>query len=196
MNPIGTKIADARKNKGLSQEKLADDAKISLRTLQRIEKGDTSPHGDTLLRISQSLDVPIESFVEFGYKEDYPYIKAMHFVTLLFILLPLGNILLPLIFWLTKKDQIKDLSFFAKNLLNFQITWSLLIYIPYLTVILNFYLKTNFIAPSVFHLNSFFSIFIIPLILYGLNFIYVAIIGIVVNEKSINYFPVAIKFIR
>ena len=38
METIGTKISKIRKQKGMSQEELADMSKINLRTLQRIEK--------------------------------------------------------------------------------------------------------------------------------------------------------------
>ena len=60
MSKLGEKILAIRKSKGLSQEKLAEDANINLRTLQRIEKGQTKPHGDTLKRICKALDVPVE----------------------------------------------------------------------------------------------------------------------------------------
>jgi len=60
MSTLGEKISTIRKSKGLSQEKLAEDASINLRTLQRIEKGDTRPHGETLKRICKALDVPVE----------------------------------------------------------------------------------------------------------------------------------------
>jgi uncharacterized Tic20 family protein/DNA-binding XRE family transcriptional regulator len=196
MNQLGSKITQARKNKGLSQEKLADDAKINLRTLQRIEKGDTYPHGDTLLRISKSLEIPLEDFVDYGFEENYGYIKAMHFVTLVFLLLPLGNILLPLIFWLTRKDQIKDISFFAKKLLNFQITWSLITYLPFVTVFINFFFHVRIPAPAFLHLNSVFIIFMIPMILYFINFIYIIVVGLAIKDRCRNFFPIAIRFIR
>jgi len=60
MSKLGEKISAIRKTKGLSQEKLAEDASINLRTLQRIEKGETRPHGETLKRICKALDVPVE----------------------------------------------------------------------------------------------------------------------------------------
>ena len=60
MGKLGEKISAIRKSKGLSQERLAEDANINLRTLQRIEKGETKPHGETLKRICQVLDVPLE----------------------------------------------------------------------------------------------------------------------------------------
>jgi len=122
MNNLGFKITQTRKIKGLSQESLSEMAQINLRTLQRIEKGDTYPHGDTLLRISKALGVSIEDLVESELVENIGYIKAMHLSALIFLLIPVGNIIIPSIFWLLKKNQIKDLSFYAKKLLNFQIT--------------------------------------------------------------------------
>jgi transcriptional regulator with XRE-family HTH domain len=44
MSHLGQKIKDARKQKGLSQEELADSAKVSLRTIQRIETNKNELH--------------------------------------------------------------------------------------------------------------------------------------------------------
>jgi len=48
MELIGKKIAEIRKQKGLTQEEVSELAKINLRTLQRIEKSDTEPRGNSL----------------------------------------------------------------------------------------------------------------------------------------------------
>ena len=48
MNKIGEKIKEARKKKGLSQEDLAESAKVNLRTIQRIENNENEPRGKTL----------------------------------------------------------------------------------------------------------------------------------------------------
>ena len=45
MNEIGKKIRDVRKKKGLSQEELAESAKVNLRTIQRIENNESEPRG-------------------------------------------------------------------------------------------------------------------------------------------------------
>jgi transcriptional regulator with XRE-family HTH domain len=44
METIGHKIYNARRKKGFSQERLADEAGISLRTLQRMEKSENLRH--------------------------------------------------------------------------------------------------------------------------------------------------------
>ena len=59
---IGKQIYEARKQKGLSQEELSELAKISVRTLQRIESDQNSPRGKTLNLICDVLQLNIEDF--------------------------------------------------------------------------------------------------------------------------------------
>ncbi|RKD91341.1 helix-turn-helix domain-containing protein [Mangrovibacterium diazotrophicum] len=49
-------IKELRLKKGLSQEELASLSGLSLRTIQRIEKGETNPHGDTKRKIINILE--------------------------------------------------------------------------------------------------------------------------------------------
>lgn len=49
-------IKELRNRKGLSQEELANLAGLSLRTIQRIEKGETNPLGDTKRKIISILE--------------------------------------------------------------------------------------------------------------------------------------------
>lgn len=51
------KIKNTRTSRGFSQEKLAEKAGVSLRTVQRVENGKTDPQGDTLIRLAEALDV-------------------------------------------------------------------------------------------------------------------------------------------
>ena len=71
MNALGIKILEIRKRKGFSQEELSDLAKINLRTLQRIEKGETVPHGNTLKNLCQVLELNIEDILDYGKVEDF-----------------------------------------------------------------------------------------------------------------------------
>ena len=66
MNELGNRILEIRKRKGLSQEELAEMAGISLRTLQRIEKGETEPRGYTLKSICQALGTDVEEVYDYG----------------------------------------------------------------------------------------------------------------------------------
>lgn len=195
MEKPGEKILLARKAKGWSQEKLAEEAGINLRTLQRIEKSETNPHGDTLHRISKALSIPLEELVNYGAEYNMGYIKAMHFSALVFVVLPLGNIMLPLIFWLIRKNDILHISYFAKNLLNFQLTWTILVCFPFVWKLLCHVFNIEFsvipyiLSPWTFIIFHFFF-------LYLLNATYLIIVGSIVSKKPKNYFPISIRFIK
>lgn len=186
MSELGTQIAILRKAKGLSQESLADAAKISLRTLQRIEKEENNPQGETIQRLAGALHVTLDELLDFSLEEDYNYIRAMHFSTLIFVLLPLGNIILPLIFWLRKKGKIKYLSSYAKHLLNFQITWTILVFFPMALIML---IMRNSLS-DIYNLALAY-----PAVLYGINFFYTLMVGLLIHSGDKNYFPVALRFI-
>ena len=59
----GKKIAERRKLKGYSQESLANESGISLRTIQRIERNQVKPQPFTLKKIADVLDLDVEGRV-------------------------------------------------------------------------------------------------------------------------------------
>ena len=108
MTTIGNHVAFLRKQKGLTQEALSEQAGINLRTLQRIETGETEPRGSTLHLLCQALQVPIEELADYGKTEDRSQLIYLHLSVLSGIFIPMGQILLPLILWITQKNKIKD----------------------------------------------------------------------------------------
>ena len=128
MTNIGAKLKETRKRKGLSQEELAEEAKVNLRTIQRIESCESEPRGKTLHLICTALGVQAEEILDYGRQEDSAYLAMVHASVLVFLLIPLGNIILPLILWTNKKDRILGLQALGANLLNYQILWSILAY--------------------------------------------------------------------
>jgi transcriptional regulator with XRE-family HTH domain len=68
---LAQRVKELRKLNGLSQEELAKNSGLSLRTIQRVENGETEPTGETLKRISSALDVtPNELIGKDGNKEE------------------------------------------------------------------------------------------------------------------------------
>jgi len=128
MKEVGSKIREIRKCKGLSQEELAESAKVNLRTIQRIENNANEPSGKTLNLLCDALNISIDDIVDFGKTEDKTFLMLFHLSVLSFMVLPLGNIIIPLILWLTKKDKIVGLKEIGANLINFQILWTVLLY--------------------------------------------------------------------
>src|SRR5699024_3034716 len=124
---IAEKIKQVRIQKGYSQEKLAENASLNLRTIQRVENGKSKPRGDTLVRIAEALNVTIDEIID-------------------------------LIIWISQKDKIEDLTLNAKELLSFQITWNLLLFLGFISYLiwLNYKVSTiTVISPSI--INSYYT---------------------------------------
>ena len=55
-------VKKIRTEKGLSQEDLSEKSELSLRTIQRLENGESEPRGDTLKRLTNALELPANYF--------------------------------------------------------------------------------------------------------------------------------------
>ena len=187
MNTVGAKILEIRKRKGLSQAELSDLSKINLRTLQRIEKGVSEPHGNTLKNLCKGLEVKIEDILDYNKTDDLKFIKLFHLSVLTFMIFPVGNIILPLILWRKKRDEIADLEEQGINLLNFQILWTLIC-----NVFILFY--------SIFRIqhwsNSMFFLYLTGFISI-MNILYPIMVSVLIGRgKMRNYYYSGIKFIK
>ena len=191
MNSIGDKILEIRKRKGLSQEELSTLSKINLRTLQRIEKGETEPQGNTIKQICNVLEVNIEDILDYGKKEDNNFLILFHLSVLCFLILPLGNIILPTILWLTKRDKIFGLNEAGADLLNFQISWTILVFVSFIASMLVYYDWHS--AYGAVYMPAIY----IMLTLVLLNIIYSIVLSVLVSKRSPKkYFFPLIKFIK
>lgn len=63
MDFIGKKISETRKIRGLTQEELAEQSQINLRTIQRIENNENEPRGRTLSLICEVLHIDSEELL-------------------------------------------------------------------------------------------------------------------------------------
>lgn len=125
-NLLAQKITTLRQAKGWSQELLAENAGINLRTLQRIESGHSSPRGDTLRRLSKALGTELEVLFDASLTPDTATLRLLHLSVMSFPIVPLGNLIFPAILWITRRDKVKYLYEHGQNLLNFQVLITLL----------------------------------------------------------------------
>ncbi len=187
MNKIGKKIKEVRKKKGLSQEELAEFAKVNLRTIQRIENNENEPRGKTLNLICNVLDINVEDILDYGKQADNSYMIIFHLSVIAFLAIPVGNIILPLILWMNKKDKIIGLKEIGANLLNFQIVWSILTYISIMV----------FALFKIMHYGTYEILFYVFIGLYALNIILPIYFAIKTkNGKIDKLYPNIIKLIK
>ncbi|WP_253256241.1 DUF4870 domain-containing protein [Formosa algae] len=124
-------------------------------------------------------------------KSDKSYLTYFHLSVLLGLIIPIGNIVIPFILWITKKDKIIDLKEMGANLLNFQIIWTLL---AFFGLIIGAFLKITHleIGPGNLILSLYFWLF-----LYVINIILPIIFAIKVNKgQTGNFYPNIIKLIK
>jgi transcriptional regulator with XRE-family HTH domain len=127
-NEISKRVIAERVRLGMSQEELAGESLLSLRTIQRIESGQTSPRGDTLKRLAGALKVPVEELIESELQEDGNLVVLMNLTQLAFLAFPLLGVIIPLIIWLTNRNRIRDVDEVGQSILNFQTSWSILLF--------------------------------------------------------------------
>lgn len=187
MNEIGIKIKEVRKKKGLSQEALAESAKVNLRTIQRIEKNESEPRGKTLNLICEVLEISTEDILDYGKKADENYMIIFHLSVIVFLAIPVGNIILPLILWLNKKDKIIGLNEVGANLLNFQIVWSVFTFISI----------TAFTMLKIMHYGLYEIPLYLFIALYTLNIILPILFAIRAKDGRVGkFYPRVIKLIK
>jgi len=92
-NHLAQRVKELRNQKGMSQEILAEASGLSLRTIQRIENGETNPAGDTLQRLSAALNVNPDELIDWSVKEDRSYLVFLNLSALTFLFFPLLGIL-------------------------------------------------------------------------------------------------------
>ncbi|WP_412986621.1 DUF4870 domain-containing protein [Pontimicrobium sp. IMCC45349] len=186
---LAIRVKALRNKRGMSQEFLAEESGLSLRTIQRIEKGASNPTGDSLKRLATALDITADELIDWAVKEDNKYLIFLNLSALTFLFFPLLGILIPFILWSSKKDKIKNINLLGKRLINFQITWTLILcFVPMLLFVLS---KFNVIEDLSLNnlLGVIVSLYIINVVLVLFNTIRIS------NEQPVVYRP-QIKFLK
>lgn len=186
---LAKKVKEVRKRSGISQELLADNSGLSLRTIQRIENGETQPTGDSIRKLSGALNVTPNELIDWQIIEDNNTLLLLNLSQLGFLAFPLLGILIPLIIWISKKDKIKDVEQVGKSILNFQISWTLLLFLMAIFIFITVKLELQMGI-------SFASIFIAVSVMYLINIIVVLFNTLRYHSgKTIKYKP-AFPFIN
>ncbi len=187
INFSSDKLITQRKLQGLSQDKLAEKAGISIRTLQRIEKNEVNPQPYTLGCLADALGIQIEDLTApippIDTAEVSPrQLSLLHFASLAGCFIPLGNILAPLFLWLYSKQKSEVWNDQAKGVLNFQISWVL-----YLFVVLGLYFTLE---------NLAFLVFLLPIVIALNTIIFPIYSGIRIIKNKQAFYPLAIQFFK
>ncbi len=199
---LAKKIKELRNRKALSQEELSNLSGLSLRTIQRIENGETEARGDTLKRLANALGVTADELIDWEEQEDHGLLAFMNLSALCFIVFPLLGVIIPMAIWMLKKGKVKYINETGKKLLNFQITWCIGLFLGYIFFILVafFHVSLPFLGNGdsmILNMGIGELILIgIPIGFYLFNLVLILVNSVrSVKAKKVFYQP-AIPFLR
>ncbi len=156
-----TKLKRLRDKLNLTQEELAEKSGISVRSIQRIEAG-ARPKGHTLKALVKALGINEASLLEKNIKQkepNYTLIKYINLSSILFIVLPPLNIIVPIIIMYTKKE----FNPLTRQIVSLQILWTFFFIIFFLIgiVIKNWFFLSNKVNLILLLLPIIFNLVII-----------------------------------
>lgn len=195
---LAKRIKELRNRKGFSQEELSEKTGLSLRTIQRIENGESEPRGDSLKRLATAFDVSPDEIIDWTVQEDKGFLISLNLSALSYLLFPILGIIVPLIIWISKKDKIRNVNEIAKDILNFQITWTMLLFIGYIGVILNAVFKlvpTEDFKPT-FVTSMVMMNLILFIMMYLFNFSMILFNAFRIHKDKKVFYAPKIRFIR
>ncbi|WP_348718775.1 helix-turn-helix domain-containing protein [Tenacibaculum sp. 190130A14a] len=181
-------VVASRKKLGLSQEALAEEANVSLSTIQRIEKGTVSPRAHTIKILAKTLNLEIVDLVSESNEKgksliNFSLLKKMNLSILLLAFFPLINTVAPFILWKYSKDKE---NLIAGKIISLQLLWGILMIIG---VIMTLFLSNLIIGNAG---NGLFvsMLFYLLAVLFNVYLIIKTSLSLTQeNEKTLSFVP-------
>jgi uncharacterized Tic20 family protein len=130
-----------RKLKGYTQEELSEQTSVGIRTIQRIEKGETQPHLQTVKLLAVGLNVEVNDLLPIDNPNQEniqkKWMLLLHASPFLGLIIPFANILFPLFLWIHKANDNKIYDNHGRAIVNFHcsitlyLIVSLLLFFPF-----------------------------------------------------------------
>jgi uncharacterized Tic20 family protein len=173
---IAKKIIHFRKLRGITQEALSEATGLNVRTIQRIESGEVDPRLYTLKSIADALDVNLEELLPEPTQHELNQIAGLHITPIAFFFFPvIGNVMVPFIYWMLKREEVNGINKHGKDILNGQLTYSivagLLVAVLMAVLVVPAVFMGRFLLPMEFYmyLPVYFLIYLlISIVVFGL----------------------------
>jgi len=189
---IGLKVAELRAQKNMTQEKLAEYCEVSTRTIQRIENGEVEPRAYTCNSLSNILEY---DFGQDNTENEGLWLTILHMSSMFVI------VLIPLLLWSWKKNQSYEIDRQGRQVLNFQITMTLLLFTSLCCGV--FVLPALILAEgqigngNTIVMVVLASLTTLPFIAIGIFCFYQAVVNTMraLTDKPVHY-PLSIHFLK
>ena len=139
-----------RKSKGFSQELLAEQSGVSLRTIQRVEQGETEPRGHTMQALATALAVPLNALLAApaplppvvpapanpSLPADPQLLQLLNLSALCLLVFPFLNLLVPYLLWRKHRHDTAHAAEVGRRVLGFQVLWQVASFFSYFMALL------------------------------------------------------------
>lgn len=120
---LGKRLKYQRTLKGFTQEELSDASSVGVRTIQRIEKEEVSPHLQTVKLLAVGLDIDIDDLMIIDNPNEEAiqrkWMLLLHGTPFLGLIIPFGSILFPLFLWIHKANDNRVYDAHGRAIVNF-----------------------------------------------------------------------------
>ncbi|SEM27062.1 CubicO group peptidase, beta-lactamase class C family [Aquimarina amphilecti] len=180
---ISKNLLYQRKLKGYTQEELSDRTTVGIRTIQRIEKGEVTPHLQTIKLLATALEIKVEDLLPIeNPKEEaiqQKWLLLLHATPFLGLMIPICNILLPVFLWIHKREDNKIYDVHGRAVINFQITMTILFLLSFISLV------------TIKGIGFFLFIAVIP---FCFIVMIINIVSVLNSQKF--YYPLSIPFLK
>ena len=147
---LGKNLKYQRTIKGFTQEELSETSTVGVRTIQRIEKEEVTPHMQTVKLLAEGLKIDLADLIVLDNPNEETierkWMLLLHTIPLLGLVIPFGNIVFPIFMWIHKSKDNKVYENHGRAIINFHCSInlyfivSLLLFFPFPGI--NFFLTS------------------------------------------------------
>ena len=188
---LGLKVSELRKEKGFTQEQLAEVCEITPRTIQRIESGEVEPRAFTRNSLSNVLEFDLGKN---DLENERFWLAALHLSSIFCV------VLIPLLIWSWLKTRSYQVDKHGRQVMNFQITMTIALFSGGLCLLVG--LPTLLImleggTGNVVLMSGIALAALIPMLLFGFFITYQGAVNTfrMLSDKPTHY-PLSIKFVK
>ena len=190
-NSVASNLVYQRKLKGFTQKDLSEKTNVTVRTIQRIEKGETEPHLQTVKLLATALEIEVEDLLPLDNPKNEniqaKWLLLMHATPFIGFVLPFFNVFIPLFLWIHKRDDNPVYYEHGRKVINFQISMML-----YFIVVMLISLFFGHLFPFPSNWGSIAILLIISILPYSILVMLFNIYKVVKNRSC--YYPLSIPF--
>ena len=188
---LGLKVSELRKEKGFTQEQLAEVCEVTPRTIQRIESGEVEPRAFTRNSLSNVLEFDLGKN---NVGNERLCVAALHLSSMFCI------VLIPLMIWSWLKNRSYQVDKHGRQVLNFQITITLALFAGVFCLVVALpmgliFLEQGYGDQLLMSILALVSVF--PMILIGFFVFYQGVANTIryLNDQKTHY-PLSIRFVK